>query len=224
MFVRTQSTSCPDQFPFPFKPYSIQDQFMQALYSVIENRKIGIFESPTGTGKTLSLMCSALKWLSDHEELNRVDLTATIQQMEKEIKAGEMENAKSDDWLGGQYDLLEKKEQLNKLLEQLKAMDEYDRKIVEMRKKWKDQMKTKSHKKFKEPQANDLLENDENKPDKVDNDDELVIEDDDGDDEEQDEVENVPENQFQNTKVITLVTLYQDLLFTHLDLQKFRLF
>lgn len=36
-------------FPFPFTPYSIQKDFMAVLYQVLENGKIGIFESPTGT-------------------------------------------------------------------------------------------------------------------------------------------------------------------------------
>jgi len=39
----------PDQFPFPFTPYPIQEGFMRALYSAIEGKKLGIFESPTGT-------------------------------------------------------------------------------------------------------------------------------------------------------------------------------
>lgn len=200
MFVRTRSARCPDSFPFPFTPYSIQDQFMRSLYSVIENRKIGIFESPTGTGKTLTLMCSTLKWLTDHDELNRMDLTEKIREMEKSIKASEMENSKSDDWLSGQYNVLQQKEQLNTLLEQLKAMDEYDQKVADMRKKWKNQQKTQSFKKFKDTHPNDLLENDENEPKPVDNDDEFVIEDKD-DDNEQDEIEDVIENQFHNTKV-----------------------
>lgn len=38
----------PSDFPFPFEPYGIQVDFMKHLYEVIENRKIGIFESPTG--------------------------------------------------------------------------------------------------------------------------------------------------------------------------------
>ncbi|KAI2565031.1 DEAD/H-box helicase 11 [Homo sapiens] len=37
-------------FPFPFTPYSIQEDFMAELYRVLEAGKIGIFESPTGTG------------------------------------------------------------------------------------------------------------------------------------------------------------------------------
>jgi chromosome transmission fidelity protein 1 len=36
-------------FDFPFKPYAIQEEFMKELYSVLDQGKIGIFESPTGT-------------------------------------------------------------------------------------------------------------------------------------------------------------------------------
>nr|XP_045380616.1 ATP-dependent DNA helicase DDX11 [Camelus bactrianus] len=39
-------------FPFPFTPYSIQKDFMAALYQVLEAGKVGIFESPTGTVST----------------------------------------------------------------------------------------------------------------------------------------------------------------------------
>ncbi|CAG9464272.1 unnamed protein product [Pedinophyceae sp. YPF-701] len=54
------------EFPaFPFEPYAIQQGFMEHLYRAIEHGKIGMFESPTGTGKTLSLLCGALHWLSD---------------------------------------------------------------------------------------------------------------------------------------------------------------
>jgi chromosome transmission fidelity protein 1 len=40
----------PEQFPFPYaQPYDIQLNFMKALYKTLELKKIGIFESPTGT-------------------------------------------------------------------------------------------------------------------------------------------------------------------------------
>lgn len=42
----------PHEFEFPFTPYNIQLDFMHQLYETIENGKIGIFESPTGTGKS----------------------------------------------------------------------------------------------------------------------------------------------------------------------------
>ncbi|KAM3927064.1 ATP-dependent DNA helicase DDX11 [Leptodactylus fuscus] len=44
---------------------------MTELYRVLEGGKVGIFESPTGTGKSLSLICGSLTWLRDHEEKKR---------------------------------------------------------------------------------------------------------------------------------------------------------
>uniref|UniRef100_A0A671VQQ6 ATP-dependent DNA helicase DDX11 n=1 Tax=Sparus aurata TaxID=8175 RepID=A0A671VQQ6_SPAAU len=70
------------QFPFPYQPYDIQEQFMQALYSALDQGKVGIFESPTGTGKSLSLICGALSWLSDHEEKRRQEAAALLQEGE----------------------------------------------------------------------------------------------------------------------------------------------
>lgn len=57
-----------DKFNHPYEPYDIQIEFMQKLYQCIENGHVGIFESPTGTGKSLSLICAALTWLRDHED------------------------------------------------------------------------------------------------------------------------------------------------------------
>ena len=39
-------------FEFPFTPYNIQQDFMRKLYYALQNDKIGIFESPTGTVST----------------------------------------------------------------------------------------------------------------------------------------------------------------------------
>ena len=39
---------------------------MTQLYHTLDRGGLGIFESPTGTGKSLSLICGALKWLKDH--------------------------------------------------------------------------------------------------------------------------------------------------------------
>jgi chromosome transmission fidelity protein 1 len=57
---------------FPFKPYGIQTRFMTAVYRALQQGGVAIVESPTGTGKTLSLICSALKWLEDEHALRLV--------------------------------------------------------------------------------------------------------------------------------------------------------
>ncbi|CAI9753805.1 unnamed protein product [Fraxinus pennsylvanica] len=54
------------EFPaFPYKPYPIQMDFMKFLYQSLDKGGISMLESPTGTGKTLSIICSALQWLVD---------------------------------------------------------------------------------------------------------------------------------------------------------------
>ncbi|KAH9824907.1 hypothetical protein DFH28DRAFT_1091401 [Melampsora americana] len=64
------SLSPPEEFSFPFTPYHIQKDFMRNLFQAVEEHKVGIFESPTGTGKSLSIICSTLTWLhSDRKRL-----------------------------------------------------------------------------------------------------------------------------------------------------------
>ncbi|KAJ2502630.1 ATP-dependent DNA helicase chl1 [Coemansia sp. RSA 1972] len=54
-------------FSFPIStPYAIQVEFMQRLFETLERGEFGIFESPTGTGKSLSIICGSLTWLKHH--------------------------------------------------------------------------------------------------------------------------------------------------------------
>ncbi|XP_014482362.1 PREDICTED: regulator of telomere elongation helicase 1 homolog [Dinoponera quadriceps] len=48
---------------FPFKPYPVQEEYMRKVIECLQNGQHGVLESPTGTGKTLSLLCSSLSWL-----------------------------------------------------------------------------------------------------------------------------------------------------------------
>lgn len=54
----------------PFQPYDVQISLMDAIYKTLENgSKLGIFESPTGTGKTLSLICASMTWLRENQHI-----------------------------------------------------------------------------------------------------------------------------------------------------------
>jgi regulator of telomere elongation helicase 1 len=48
---------------FPFKPYPCQTNYFEKVISALQNSQNALLESPTGTGKTLSLLCSTLAWL-----------------------------------------------------------------------------------------------------------------------------------------------------------------
>ena len=55
-------------FGFPFEPYPVQIDFMTTAYNMLTSGDFGVLESPTGTGKTLSLICATLSWLQDNRE------------------------------------------------------------------------------------------------------------------------------------------------------------
>ena len=48
---------------FPFEPYDLQVDYMRSVLQCVKHSQNGLLESPTGTGKTLSLLCSTLAWL-----------------------------------------------------------------------------------------------------------------------------------------------------------------
>jgi len=113
----------PQEFPFPFPAYEIQKRFMRELYVCLEGGKLGLFESPTGTGKSLSLICGALKWLVDHERWRKEELTSTIAEIDDKLKSCEK---LSDNWFTVQTEQIELNAKKQPLQAKLNALLEYE--------------------------------------------------------------------------------------------------
>ncbi|XP_015179971.1 PREDICTED: probable ATP-dependent RNA helicase DDX11 [Polistes dominula] len=124
----------PEIFPFPFTPYKIQQDFMKELYKCIENGNMGIFESPTGTGKSLSVICGALKWLLDHEQLQKDELNSKITDLDNKIK---MIEGTSNDWFSCQTEQMEFNLTKKELQSKLDVITKYEKKIQQYKEKIK---------------------------------------------------------------------------------------
>lgn len=54
---------------FPYAAYSCQLAYMEAVVRALEAGENALLESPTGTGKTLCLLCASLGWRRHHEQM-----------------------------------------------------------------------------------------------------------------------------------------------------------
>ncbi|XP_015834926.2 ATP-dependent DNA helicase DDX11 [Tribolium castaneum] len=142
----------PNNFEFPFQPYPIQHAFMRNLFEVIENKKFGIFESPTGTGKSLSILCGAIRWLKDHNMYERENLKLQIEELE--LKKRKV-SGNSSDWLSAQAQEIDLNRQINELKIRQNKIDEYDKKIESLRKKKKEKKSVKTKLVVKEVNENE---------------------------------------------------------------------
>ena len=119
----------PSEFKFPFPPYDIQTQFMTSLFHCLDQGRLGIFESPTGTGKSLSLICGSLTWYLESERLKKINLEKLVSE-----KAGK-DDDDDDDWFAAAS---KKQEHNQKRLEAKKELDRInarENKLRELRKK-----------------------------------------------------------------------------------------
>ena len=75
---------------FPYEPYEAQKKFMTECEKGFDEKdtKVMLFESPTGTGKTLMMMSVALSYLNKIRE-----------KKEKQISSKKEKKEKEDDWL-----------------------------------------------------------------------------------------------------------------------------
>ncbi len=61
---------------FPHQPYGVQFSFMGKVVVALEKQQNALLESPTGSGKTLSLLCSSLAWQAHQRQRVHQDAAA----------------------------------------------------------------------------------------------------------------------------------------------------
>lgn len=55
--------TCRDvEVEFPYEAYPCQLDYMSSVIQALQEKKNALLESPTGTGKTLCLLCATLAW------------------------------------------------------------------------------------------------------------------------------------------------------------------
>ncbi|KAI8580578.1 hypothetical protein K450DRAFT_236293 [Umbelopsis ramanniana AG] len=58
---------------FPHEAYNVQKAFMQSVLQALHEGSNALLESPTGTGKTLTLLCAALAWRQVFDTRHRME-------------------------------------------------------------------------------------------------------------------------------------------------------
>lgn len=66
---------------FPFDPYPCQIDYMNKVIECLQKGENGILESPTGTGKTLCLLCSSLAWQESRKAQTELNKQVSVSQL-----------------------------------------------------------------------------------------------------------------------------------------------
>ena len=73
---------------FPFQPYKPQRLYMERVIEALQTGENALLESPTGTGKTLALLCSTIAWGQHHNR--SVDNTGGFGHVDLEYETSQM--------------------------------------------------------------------------------------------------------------------------------------
>ena len=75
---------------FPFQPYVPQKLYMERVIEALQTGENALLESPTGTGKTLALLCATIAWSQQHNKT--VDNTGGFGHIDLEYETGQLQS------------------------------------------------------------------------------------------------------------------------------------
>ncbi|CAG2172532.1 unnamed protein product, partial [Oppiella nova] len=70
---------------FPHQAYGIQVDYMKSIIHCCQQKVNGLLESPTGTGKTLCILCSSMAWIKTFEPIMRQSVVTDEEGVQQEI-------------------------------------------------------------------------------------------------------------------------------------------
>ncbi|KAF5403806.1 ATP dependent RNA helicase DDX11 [Paragonimus heterotremus] len=121
-------TTFPD-FPYP-TPYSQQISLMRSVYQTLEEARCGLFESPTGTGKSLSLLTASLRWLLDRNSL----VPIRLEELNKHLRQMDSQSVcLQPDWVTAYEQTRSVKRMLEPEIERLEAVKSCLNKIADLK-------------------------------------------------------------------------------------------
>jgi len=135
--IKLKNEQCPAQvldnslahrsnsFNFPFQPYDIQLKLMKVAYDTYENSKFALLESPTGTGKSMSLICSVLSWVRDHQRKTENRLESKREELTVRLEQLKIEEETSGDWLSAQTKRQDVNKELDDISNELETLNKF---------------------------------------------------------------------------------------------------
>ncbi|KAF7722068.1 Fanconi anemia group J protein [Apophysomyces ossiformis] len=69
---------------FPFQAYQAQIQVMSKIITALQKSENALLESPTGSGKSLAILCSALAW-KEHQKKKHIQSVQEMKENEKRV-------------------------------------------------------------------------------------------------------------------------------------------